>query len=294
MTFSLFLDVLLETVVDTLKIAPILYLTYLILEYIEHKASHKTDAVLEKAGHMGPLFGSLLGLIPQCGFSGAAAGFYATRTITLGTLVAVFLATSDEMLPILIASNVGAGTIFTILGIKLASGLAVGFLIDLLHHPDHHKHCDEHGDDCLHEEIHELCHSEHCKCEGKNIFLAALIHTAETIGLIFAVSLLLGLGFEWVGEDRLSTLFTARHFLGEAIAAWMGLIPNCAASVLITDLYTNGVIGIGPLLSGLLVNAGVGLLVLFRSNRNLKENVRIVCILLLAGFVIGSGIGFIL
>ncbi|MBQ7153119.1 MAG: arsenic efflux protein [Clostridia bacterium] len=305
MTIELFFDVLLETLLDFAKILPILYLTYLLIELIEKKASGRLETALKKGGRFGPVFGSLLGLIPQCGFSSAAASFFAAGTITAGTLLAVFLSTSDEMLPILLTSRMPARIILIILGIKLVSGMLVGFLTDLIwrrknHHPDEsdkaeHDGADsEHEHDEEHEQIHELCERAHCHChEGQNIFLAALKHTLWIGGLILAVSFVIGLTFAWIGEDNISQLFVNVPLVREVIAALIGLIPNCAASVLITDLFVSGVIGLGPLISGLLVNAGVGLLVLYRSSRRLKQNILITVILVLSGILLGFAAGFI-
>ena len=275
MTIELFFDVLLETLLDFAKILPILYLTYLLIELIEKKASGRLETALKKGGRFGPVFGSLLGLIPQCGFSSAAASFFAAGTITAGTLLAVFLSTSDEMLPILLTSRMPARIILIILGIKLVSGMLVGFLTDLIWRREKHRQDEaddpEHAEaDVEHEQIHELCERAHCHChEGQNIFLAALKHTLWIGGLILAVSFVIGLTFAWIGEDNISQLFVNVPLVREVIAALIGLIPNCAASVLITDLFVSGVIGLGPLISGLLVNAGVGLLVLYRSSRRL-------------------------
>lgn len=276
------LDTILDSLVDTGKILPILFLTYLLMEYLEHHAGGKAARLLQRARGAGPFFGALLGLVPQCGFSGAAASFYAGGAITAGTLLAVFLATSDEMLPILISALVPGKTVLTILGVKLVCGVLVGFLVDFflrLRHVGRHR------------EIHEFCEREHCSCDG-GILRSALRHTVKIILLIFAVTVLLNLVFLYLPKERIAAVWSV-PVLGELLAAIVGLLPNCAASVMITDLYLSGVMGPGPMLAGLLVNAGVGLLVLFRVNRNRRENLAIGGTLLLSGVILGTICGLL-
>lgn len=276
------LDTILDSLVDTGKILPILFLTYLLMEYLEHHAGGKAARLLQRARGAGPFFGALLGLVPQCGFSGAAASFYAGGAITAGTLLAVFLATSDEMLPILISAQVPGKTVLTILGVKLVCGVLVGFLVDFflrLRHVGRHR------------EIHEFCEREHCSCDG-GILRSALRHTVKIILLIFAVTVLLNLVFLYLPKERIAAVWSV-PVLGELLAAIVGLLPNCAASVMITDLYLSGVMGPGPMLAGLLVNAGVGLLVLFRVNRNRRENLAIGGTLLLSGVILGTICGLL-
>lgn len=276
------LDTILDSLVDTGKILPILFLTYLLMEYLEHHAGGKAARLLQRARGAGPFFGALLGLVPQCGFSGAAASFYAGGAITAGTLLAVFLATSDEMLPILISAQVSGKTVLTILGVKLVCGVLVGFLADFflrLRHVGRHR------------EIHEFCEREHCSCDG-GILRSALRHTVKIILLIFAVTVLLNLVFLYLPKERIAAVWSI-PVLGELLAAIVGLLPNCAASVMITDLYLSGVMGPGPMLAGLLVNAGVGLLVLFRVNRNRRENLAIGGTLLLSGVILGTICGLL-
>ena len=276
------LDTILDSLVDTGKILQILFLTYLLMEYLEHHAGGKAARLLQRARGAGPFFGALLGLVPQCGFSGAAASFYAGGAITAGTLLAVFLATSDEMLPILIYAQVPGKTVLTILGVKLVCGVLVGFLVDFflrLRHVGRHR------------EIHEFCEREHCSCDG-GILRSALRHTVKIILLIFAVTVLLNLVFLYLPKERIAAVWSV-PVLGELLAAIVGLLPNCAASVMITDLYLSGVMGPGPMLAGLLVNAGVGLLVLFRVNRNRRENLAIGGTLLLSGVILGTICGLL-
>lgn len=270
------LDALLDALMDTGKLVPILFLTYLLMEYLEHHAGGGISRALERARGAGPALGALLGLVPQCGFSGAAASLYAAGTLTMGTLLAVFLATSDEMLPILISARVPLRTVGVILGLKLLSGAAVGFAVDgvlRLRRPQRRS------------DIHAFCEREHCACEG-GIFRSALRHTVKIVALIFAVTFLLNAVFLYLPQERVASLWGV-PVLGQALAAVLGLFPNCAASVMITNLYVQGLMGPGPMLAGLLVNAGVGLLVLFRVNRNRRENWTVAGILFLSGVALG-------
>ena len=276
------LEALLDALLDTGKLLPILVLTYLFMEYLEHHAGGRIARLLQRSRGAGPALGAALGLIPQCGFSGAASSLYAAGAITMGTLLAVFLSTSDEMLPILLSAQVPLSTVGVILGIKFLSGAAVGLVVDgvlrfrrVQREPD----------------IHAFCEQEHCSCEG-GIFLSALRHTVKIILLIFVVTCLLNLAFVRLPHERLQDLWSI-PVLGEVVAAILGLFPNCAASVLLTNLYVHGVMGPGPMLSGLMVNAGVGLLVLFRVSRNKRENWTVVGILLLSGVLLGSILGLI-
>lgn len=274
------IDAILDSLLDTAKLLPILFLTYVLMEYLEHHAGGKLNRLLYKSRKAGPFFGALLGLVPQCGFSGAAASFYAGGAVTAGTLVAVFLATSDEMLPILISAQVPLKTVGVILGLKFFSGVLVGFLVDgflRLRHVNRER------------DIHDFCRQEHCDCEG-GIFRSALRHTVKIVLLIFCVTALLNLVFLYLPRERIAAFWNI-PVAGELLASLLGLFPNCAASVMITDLYVEGVMGPGPMLAGLLVNAGVGLLVLFRVSKNKRENFAIVGTLLLSGVVLGLVFG---
>lgn len=275
------LDVIIDTLLDTVRLLPFLFLTYLLMEYLEHRAAEKMQAVVEKAGRLGPLPGGLLGIVPQCGFSAAAANLYAGRVITLGTLIAVFLSTSDEMLPILIsqADVVGLGTILKILALKAIIGMVAGFLVDLLARPK--KHGQEH--------IHDICEHENCHCnEGGSIWKSAVIHTVQITFFILIITFILNTILFIFGEEALGKLLLNRPVAGELLAALVGLIPNCAASVVLTRLYLEGAMSFAACMSGLLTGAGVGSLVLFRVNRNKRENIRI--LLLLYGIGVAAGL----
>lgn len=276
------MDVLVDAGKDTLKIVPFLFLTYLLMEIIEHKTGEKAKNVIKKSGKFGPFFGAVLGVVPQCGFSAAASSLYAGRIITVGTLMAVYLSTSDEMLPIFLSEQVPASVIFKVLGLKAAIGMIAGFLLDFCVRLVHKGK--SHDEDI---EIGHLCEHDHCHCDEEGVLKSSVHHTLKITVFLFLVSLVLGLVISFVGEDTLSGFITNKPIIGEFIAGLIGLIPNCVASVVITQLYLEGALGFGGMMSGLLVGAGIGVLVLFRSNEDLKKNLKIVGILYGFGVVFG-------
>lgn len=264
-------DILLDTVLDSIKILPFLFFTYLLMEFLEHNTGNKARERIRHAGQFGPLWGGLLGIVPQCGFSTAASSLYAGRVITVGTLLAVFLSTSDEMLPIMISEAVPLPVMAKILAAKaviaIISGMAVEFFyVKLL------KRREEEMD------IHVVCEEEHCRCED-GILKSAVKHTVKILFYILLISLVLNLVIGIIGSDTLESLFVGVPVVGELVAALVGLVPNCASSVVITQLYLDGIIGAGEMMSGLLVNAGVGILVLLRLNRDRKQNAGIIAAL---------------
>lgn len=272
-------DAILDSLIDTVKLIPFLLITYIIMEFIEHKTSHKTKDAIKKSGHFGPLIGGILGVVPQCGFSAAASSLYSARIITLGTLIAVFLSTSDEMLPILISEAVDVRIILSILGIKLVIAVIVGFIIDLFFRKKFETSEDE-------PEIKDLCEHEHCHCEH-GIFKSALKHTINITLYIFIISLVLNIIIYFIGEDNLAHILSSTPIIGPIIASLVGLIPNCASSVIITQLYLSNVLNFATMIAGLLVNTGVGLLILFRTNKDLKENIKITVLLFAIGVIFG-------
>ena len=274
------LEVFLDTLIDSIKLLPFLFIAYLIMEYIEHKTSEKSKLVIKKSGKFGPLFGGILGIFPQCGFSAAAANLYAGRIITMGTLIAIFLSTSDEMLPILISEAAPIDVILKILSIKLVIGIIAGFIIDIVIF----KFRKENKDNI---EIGEICEHEHCHCEEGSISKSAIKHTINIFVFIILVSLILNIVIYFIGEDNLSNLILNKPILGPIIAGLIGLIPNCASSVIITKLYLSNVITIATMIAGLLVNSGVGILVLFKVNKKLKENITIIGLLYIIGVLSG-------
>ena len=262
---SIIIDVFLDAFLDTIKLIPFLFLTYFLMEYLEHRTKAATQQMVRKAGRFGPLIGGMAGAFPQCGFSAAASGFYAGGVISVGTLLAIFLSTSDEMLPIFLSESVAAGTIFKILGLKVVIGAVSGFAIDFLwrlgsrkraeYREQHHQHQEHHEKD-----IHDLCEHEHCHCEEGSILKSALIHTAQITVFIFLVSAGIGFLVETVGQETIGSFIVNQPVLGVFLAALIGMIPNCAASVIITQMYLGGILGTGQMLAGLLAGAGVGVL----------------------------------
>lgn len=268
-----------HTIEDSVKLLPFLSFTYLLMELLEHTTGGKVQNKIKNAGKVGPLWGGLLGIMPQCGFSAAASSLYAGRVITVGTLLAVFLSTSDEMLPIFISESVAPATIIKILGAKVCIAIISGFLAELVY-VNVFKKKEKDMD------IHVVCEEEHCSCED-GVLKSALKHTLKIFVYILLITFILTLVIEMIGEDHLAVVFQNIPVVGEMIAALVGLIPNCASSVVITELYLSGIIGAGAMMSGLLVNAGVGLLVLFRLNRNWKQNAGIMAALYGFGVVWG-------
>ena len=251
-----------------LRLLPFLFVTYLLMGLIDHVASDKTHRVITKAGKFGPIWGSLFGAFPQCGFSAAASYFYSGRIITIGTLISIYMSTSDEMLPILISSQVPVTKIVKIISTKIFIGMLSGFLIEIIWSWMGQKN-----------KIHtpskpvKIVSCECCSHQG--IILGALKHSLHTWAFIVLISFLMEIIVHLVGVETISLIFSDIPVLGELIAGLVGLMPNCAASVVITQLYLDGIIGIGPMMSGLLVSAGVGLLVLFKENHSMKENLTI-------------------
>ncbi len=277
-------DILLDTLKDTAEIIPILFLAYLLMEFLERHMSERTTELVRKSGRFGPIIGSVVGAFPQCGFSAAASSLYAGRVITVGTLIAVYLSTSDEMLPILLSEHVPAATILRILGLKVLVGLLAGLAVDFGARLTRKRRNQKLQDDM---DIHHFCEHEHAHEEGDGILVSALKHSLVILAWIFGISLVLNGLIALVGEENLGGFVVNMPVVGELLAGLIGLIPNCAASVVITQLYLEGVIGVGPMMSGLLVGAGIGLVVLFKSNEGVKRNISIVAILYGIGVVAG-------
>ena len=274
-------DAILDALLDTAKLVPFLFLTYIIMECLEHKAGEGVRTLIKRAGRFGPVIGGVLGIVPQCGFSAAASNLYAGRMITLGTLMAIYLSTSDEMLPILISERAPMGDILKILLAKAVIGCLAGVAIDFLmrrRKPEEHNH------------IHDICEHENCHCE-QGILRSALTHTAKISLFVFLIGTALNLLLQLVGDEALSGLILNHPVPGPVLAGLVGLIPNCAGSVVITQLYLQGALEFGGTMAGLLTGSGVGLLVLFRVNHDKKESLRILGLLygigVLAGILAG-------
>ena len=356
---DLLIDILLDAGKDTLSLVPFLLVTYLALETLEHVAGDRVNGAIKRAGAAGPVVGSLLGMVPQCGFSAMAATLYAGRVVTLGTLVAVFLSTSDEMLPLLLAEQVPVQTMAMLLASKALIALVTGFIVDAAirglrrnarahaairrtvlgtaANPAHVNcaHDDHTGGDIIDEvaeagvsadHIHELCERDHCGCdededdhghdhshdhghadahehhhghdrshshEGApvlSLIRSAISHTVQVSVFIFLVTLILVAVLETFGESAIEQFLRGNETLAVLGSALVGLIPNCSASVVITQLYLEGALQLAPMLTGTLISAGVGYLVLFRTNRSAREN----AVFLVMMYVIGAGWGLIL
>lgn len=267
-------DVIIDTLVDSAKLIPFLFVAFLLIEYIEHKMSKKMENSLKKSGRFGPIIGGLLGAIPQCGFSVLASNLYVTRIITLGTLVAVYLSTSDEMLPILLSSGVAISKVLIIVLTKVVIGIICGIIIDLFVRKQ--EKLDYH-----------ICDDEHCDCE-ESILKSTVIHTLKTLLFIAIITFALNLLFAVVNEVKISKLFLKGNIFASFISSLIGLIPNCGASIMITELYLKNVISFGTCIGGLLTGSGLALLVLFKTNKNIKENIKILLIVYFIGAIVGT------
>lgn len=272
-----FLEILLDTVLDVIKQLPFLFVAFLLMEFIENKMNDKTQNIILKAGRFGPIAGGILGGFPQCGFSTMASNLYATRLITVGTLIAVYLSTSDEMIVIMMSEPGYVGRGFIILGIKVVYGIICGLIIDAVMRT---KHKDEH------EKIEDFCKSEHCHC-GNGILRPAIFHTLKIAGFIAAITLLLNMAMNYFGNDAISKLMLGDSVFSSFITSLIALIPNCGSSVAITELYIKGSISFGACVGGLLAGSGVGMLVLFKTNKPMKQNFAILGTVYAIGAVTG-------
>ena len=286
------LEIIEDTIIDAIKLLPFLFITYLIMEYIEHKMGHKTKHAIKKSGKWGPIIGGILGAFPQCGFSVSATNLYAGRVITLGTLIAVYLSTSDEMLPIFISEAVSPIIILKILGIKLIIGIIAGTLIDVIAHIIRNKVLNKKQStnntvETEENEIGHICEEDHCHCNESGILKSAIHHTLSILMFIIIITFIINTAVHFVGEETIASWILNRPVIGPLIASLIGLIPNCAASVIITNMYLDKVISLGSMISGLLTGAGVGLAVLFKTNNKIKENIGIIILLYAIGVISG-------
>ena len=279
------IEIIKDTIIDTIKIIPFLFITYLIMEYIEHKMGEKTKNTIKKSGKYGALIGSILGIFPQCGFSVSATNLYATRVITLGTLIAVYLSTSDEMLPILISEAISPIIIIKIIGIKLIIGITAGTIIDIIINL-----CNKNTKENKNNEIEHICEEEHCHCNEKGILKSAISHTINITIFIIIITFTINTTVHFIGEEIIASWLLNKPLIGPIISSLIGLIPNCASSVIITNMYLENIISLGSLISGLLTGAGVGLAILFKTNNKLKENLGIIILLYVIGVISGISI----
>ena len=271
-------EVFLDGLIHTLKIIPFLFLAYLFMEFIEHKASEKLISFMKGSGKLGPAIGGAFGVLPHCAFSAAASNLYTGRVITLGTLVAVFLATSDEMLPIMLSEGIALPTVFAILGYKLVAAVIAGFATDLILRLLRKDEKDINID--------EICENDNCHCE-RGILHSAIHHTLTISLFIFIVTILINALVFFIGSETLGSVMSAVPFVSHITASLIGLIPGCAASVALTKLGLSGIVSVGAMMSGLFSAAGVGLIVLFRVNKHRKENFVILAILIASGIIFG-------
>ena len=262
-------DVLLDAFKDTLITLPFLFGVYLLIEYIEHKSSDKLGNALRKMGPFGSAGGAVIGAIPQCGFSVAASNLYAGRLISMGTLIAVYISTSDEAIPLIIGEPKAVPMLWKLILIKVGIAMAAGMVVDLA--------IKLFGKKEKQEPFKELCAD--CDCEHHSILHSALHHTLHIIIFILIINLVLGFVMEFAGEQTVEKLMMTDSWVQPVIAAFIGFIPNCAASAVLTKLYIGGVVSFGALIAGLCTGAGVGLMVLFRTNKNHKQNFAIMGIL---------------
>ena len=282
---DLIIDVFLDALIDTAKMLPFLFGAYLLIEFLEHKASDKLANSLRKMGPFGPIGGAIIGCIPQCGFSVAVTNLFSGRLVSLGTLMAVYIATSDEAIPILLSGG-NAADVGKLILAKLIIAILAGLLIDTILRFFHRKGNEEE------EPFSDLC--EGCGCEEHGVVYSALKHTIQIFIFLFITSLVLGFAMELLGEDRLGSILMTDSIFQPFLAALIGLIPNCAASVLLTDLYAAGSLSFGSVVAGLSTGAGLGIVVLFKTNKRLKENIAILLLLYLIGSLSGLIINLVM
>lgn len=273
------LEVIQDTLLDTIKLLPFLFVAFLIIEFIEHKLSNKQENIISKSGKLGPIVGALLGAVPQCGFSVLATNLYVTRIISLGSLISIYLSTSDELIPLMISHNAPITKILSIVSIKVVIGMISGFLIDLLIRKTTKS-------DFV------LCEDEDCDCDH-SIIKSSLIHTLKIAFFILIITFLINILFHYVDLSFLEGALKNNKILTPFIASLIGLIPNCASSVMISELYLNNLISLGTTLSGLLTGSGVAIMVLVRKNKNISENLFIIGLIYIIGVIWGLLFNFI-
>lgn len=268
-------DIIFDTLIDGIKLLPFLFIVFFVLEYIEHKVSRKNKKIIENSGKYGPFIGAILGMFPQCGFSVAATNLFSARVITFGTLIAIYLSTSDEMLPILLSNGLPITFILKIMLIKVIIGMTAGFIIDFLL-----------KNKISLKSIHDICEEEHCDCKH-SLIKSTIKHTLNIFSFIIITSFILNTLIFLIGEDNLSKLLLKGNIFAPLLASLIGLIPNCASSILLSELYLSSTISFGSMMAGLLTGSGVALLVLFKTNKNVKENIFILGSIYFIGSIVG-------
>lgn len=273
-------EILLDTFIDSIKLLPFLFVTFLLMEYLEHRFSNKSNNIINKKNKFGPIIGSILGAFPQCGFGVSATNLYAARIITLGTLISIYLSTSDEMLPVLISEKSDFSLIASILIIKVIIGMVCGLIIDFII-----KQKEE-------SKIEDFCLDKHCDC-SHGILKSSIKHTINIIIFIFIISLILNIFISYYSDEELKKIFLKNSAFSPFLASLIGLIPNCAASIILIELYLKKIISFGTILAGLLSSSGVSLLVLFKTNKKIKENIIILLLVYFIGVIFGLIFNFI-
>ena len=268
-------DIIIDGLLDSLKLIPYLFITFLILEFIEHKLSNKNEKILVENQKFGPVVGGFLGAFPQCGFSSMAASLFSARVVTMGTLIAVFLSTSDEMLPIMISEKASLSLIIQIILFKMIVGIIIGFIIDMFYHKKDRT------------TINEMCEHDHCDCENDGVFLSSIKHTIKIALFILIINIILNYILFKIGDNNLENLLLHHNIFSYFLSSLIGIIPNCAGSVIITELCLNKLITTGTMLSGLLTGSGLGILLLFKTNKNIKENMTVLFLIYFIGVSTG-------
>ena len=267
-------NILLDTIIDCIKLLPFLFITFIIIELIEHKLNKHIENIITNSKKFGPIIGAFLGSIPQCGFSLVATNLYITRIITLGTLISIYLSTSDEMIPIMLSHKTNINIILKIVAIKIIIGIIFGIIIDLIFKKNNKKI------------NYDICESTHCDCKH-SIILSSIKHTIKTLIFIFIATLFINIIFEYLSINLINKIFLKNTYFAPLLSSLVGLIPSCGSSIILTELFINNTISFSALISGLLTNSGIAILILFKNNKNIKENIKIISILYIIGTFIG-------
>ena len=267
-----------DVLIDGARMIPFLLFAFLLIELVEKYTGEKRDRILMKGNKAGPIIGALFGCIPQCGFSVVAANLYAERLVSVGTLLAVFMSTSDEAIIVMLGYPKSGGKILTILVLKVVIAIVVGYLVDLF--------CKRKRFSVKQESVWE---ERGCSCCGGHdgILKAVVSHSLKTLLYIMLFSMVLNVVIEGIGIERIQEILMNDSPFQIILSASVGLIPNCASSILITELYMKGVLALPAVMAGLLASGGMGLIVLWKNNRDKKENLKITAMLYIGSIVIG-------
>lgn len=271
-------DCLLDALIDSLKLLPYLVVTFLILELIEHKIKYKK--VFSKKRRLMPVAGGLLGALPQCGISAMAANLFSSHIITVGTLIAIFLSTSDEMLPLMLGEQVEVSLILKTVGLKVLIGVIIGLIVDFIWQRKTKNKAEP--------DIAHFCEGEHCNCEKNGIIISSLLHTLKTFLFVLVANMLINILIFMIGEETIANVLLGKNFWVVLLSALIGLIPNCAGSIIVTELYLSGLLSFGSMMAGLLTGSGIGWLLLVKNNKNYKENAIILAIIYAVGVIFGG------